>query len=387
MIKRSIEAELLQKLEFFPAVGILGTRQVGKTTLAKTLPAVLNKEVIYLDLESPEDFQKLSYPEDYLKRHQNKTVIIDEIQILPNLLPVLRSLIDKSRNPSRFVLLGSVSPTLMQQSSESLACRISYVNLAGFNLSEVGTENMNRCWFRGGYPVAFLAEDKDHSNLWLDSFIENYVRRELPILGLNTSPLNIRRFWEMIGHSNGGLWNTSTFAKSLKLNTKTIDKYRDFLENAFLINVLQPYPHNIRKRLVKSPKVYIRDSGILHRLLRVSNLEDLYSLLQIGGSWEAFVVEQVRQLKQGDIDLFFFRTHNGAEVDLVFVKGPKILATAEVKLTNAPRTSKGLIEAIKTLKAQQNFIITPSAEHYITGHDLVVCSLPLFIKEYLPVLG
>ena len=386
MVVRSKSDALRISMQRFPAVGLLGTRQIGKTTLARTLPQVIDREVLFLDLESPEDLQKLAAPEDYLKQHLDKCVVIDEIQIRPGLFSILRPLIDIKLEPARYAVLGSASPTLIKHASETLAGRIAYVELAGFNLLEIGFEYMDTCWFRGGYPRSYLAGSDDECRQWLDSFIDNYIKRELPQLGLRTSSENIRRFWQMAAHANGQLWSTAAFAKALKLSNKTIDRYRDFLEGAFLINVLQPFHTNTKKRLVKSPKVFIRDSGILHRKLRIPDLDTLYGMVQVGPSWEGFVFEQIRQLKHHDIDLHFFRTQNGAEVDLVFSRAGLAIATAEIKLSNAPKTSKGQMECIKTLHTTNNFIITPRSDDYTTRHGIRICSLKTFLQEYLPLI-
>lgn len=384
MINRLKDTDFVQLLSYFPVVGIVGSRQVGKTTLSGKLSSLINKECIYLDLESPEDLQKLSYPEDYLNQRIDKCIIIDEIQIKAELFTILRPIIDKNREAARFVILGSASPTIIRNASEALTGRIAYIELGGLNLKEVGDEKMNKLWFRGGYPNSFLSPNNELSKIWLDNYIENYIKRELPQLGLNTSTEKIRKFWRMIAHSHGKLWNTASFARALKVDNKTIDHYRDFLEGAFLINVLEPFHYNIKKRMVKSPKVYIKDSGILHRLNRISNQEDLSATTLIGDSWEGFVQEQIKQLKNAEIDLYFFRTQHGAEIDIVFAKSMKAIATAEIKLTNAPKTNKGLMESIKTLETNKNYIITPNSEDYLIKENVRVCSLMTFINEYLP---
>ncbi len=384
MITRIKNAEFEELLSYFPVVGVLGSRQIGKTTLSKKISTLINKECVFIDLEKPSDVQKLTYPERFFLDREDKCVIIDEIQLKPDLFTLLRPVIDNKREPARFIILGSASPSLIRGASESLAGRIAYIELGGFNLKEVS--EMNTLWFRGGYPDSYLAPTDQISLTWIDNYIENYIKRELPQLGLNTSTENIRKFWRMVAHSNGCVWNTASYARALKLDNKTIDHYRDFLEGAFLLNVLEPFYHNIKKRMVKSPKVYIKDSGVLHRLNRIRDKEDLDATLLIGSSWEGFVIEQIKQLKENDVDLYYYRTQHGAEIDIVFAKSLKPVATVEIKLTNAPKTSKGLIESIKTLGTDKNYIVTPNSDDYLIKENVRVCSLNTFINEYLPEL-
>lgn len=383
MITRLKDKEFMQLLSYFPVVGIVGSRQIGKTTISKKISSFIDKYCVYIDLESPEDLQKIAFAEGFFNERLDKCIIIDEIQIRPELFALLRPIIDKKREPARFVILGSASPTLIRNASESLTGRIAYIELGGLNLKEVRSDEMNKLWFRGGYPDSFLSPTDNLSLIWLDNYIENYIKRELPQLGLNTSTENIRKFWRMIAHQNGSIWNTASYARAIKVDNKTIDHYRDFLEGAFLINVLEPFYHNIKKRMVKSPKVYIKDSGILHRLNRISDKENLYSTTLIGDSWEGFVIEQIKQIKNADVDIYFFRTQHGAEIDIVFAKSMTAIATAEIKFTNAPKTTKGLIESIKTLETENNYIITPSSDDYLIKENVRVCSLNTFLNEYI----
>jgi len=387
MLNRLKDKDFVQLLSYFPVVGIVGSRQIGKTTISKKISSFIDKECIYIDLESPEDLQKIKYAEGFFNERLDKCIIIDEIQIRPELFSLLRPIIDKKREAARFVILGSASPTLIRNASESLTGRIAYIELGGFNLKEIDKDEMNKLWFRGGYPDSFLSPTDDLSKIWLDNYIENYIKRELPQLGLNTSTENIRKFWRMIAHNHGGIWNTASFARALKVDNKTIDHYRDFLEGAFLINVLEPFYHNIKKRMVKSPKVYIKDTGILHRLNRIADKDELYATTLIGDSWEGFVVEQIKQIKNTEIDIYFFRTQHGAEIDIVFAKSMKAIATAEIKFTNAPKTNKGLMESIKTLATEKNYIITPTSDNYLIKENVRVCSLNTFLNEYLPEIS
>jgi predicted AAA+ superfamily ATPase len=383
MIQRYQQERFNFLVHHFPIVGILGSRQIGKTTLSKKVSTFTNKEVIYIDLESPADANKLLYAEDFFNLNSNKTIIIDEVQLQPSLFSILRPLVDKKKQIAQFILLGSVSPNIIKGASEALTGRIAYLYLSGLNLKEVPIEEQNALWLKGGYPEAFLTKSLTFNKEWLDSYIDNYIKRELPQLGLNTTNENIRRFWTMIAHNNGMLWNTSHYSKSLKLDNKTIDRYVDFMEGAFLLNRLLPFYSNGNKRLVKSSKIYMKDSGILHRLLRINNIEELYGTTHIGNSWEGFAFEQIKQLKNSDIDLYFYRTQHGAEVDLVFVRGQTPIATAEIKLSNAPEISRGNTQSIMDLGTRKNYVITPASDDYRLNENWHVCSLSTFIKEYL----
>jgi len=380
-IQRTITNELIKLISQFPVVGIIGPRQVGKTTLAKHLMNHINKECIYLDLELPEDQSKLFEPQLYLEPHLNKCVILDEIQQIPQLFPVLRGLIDKQRTPARFIILGSASPNLLKQNSETLAGRIVYKELTPFNLTEI-TENfkMNQHWFRGGFPEALLSLDENFYQNWMRNFIQTYLERDLPQLGLSVTPILMRRFWSMLAHFHGGIWNASNFAKSLGLTTPTVNRYLEFLETAFIINRLQPYFMNLKKRLVKSPKIYVRDTGILHYLNGIAGFENLQGNVLIGNSWEGYVIEQIKQLLPGEIELFYYRTHNGTESDLVLARGNKPFSCIEIKYTGAPKLSKGLQIAIDDLKTKNNFIIVPNGETYPKSKNVTVISL----QDFLP---
>ncbi|MFQ5650556.1 MAG: ATP-binding protein [bacterium] len=383
-IERKNTTELIELIGQFPMVGIIGPRQVGKTTLARHLMNQIDKVCIYLDLELPEDQSKLTDPQLYLQQHLDKCLILDEIQQIPQLFPVLRGLIDKHRVAGRFVILGSASPALLKQSSETLAGRIVYKELAPFNLTEISEHaDMHLHWFRGGFPEAFLSRDAGHYRNWMRSFVQTYLERDLPLLGLSVNPILMRRLWTMLAHFHGGIWNASTFAKSLGVTIPTVNRYVDFLEAAFIINRLQPFTLNLKKRLVKSPKIYIRDSGILHYLTGVLSFENLQGHVLIGNSWEGYVIEQIKQILPGEVDLYYYRTHNGTESDLVLVRGNKPLACIEIKYTAAPKLSKGLQIAIEDLGTEANFIIVPQSETYPVGKNIMVCSLFDFLTKHV----
>lgn len=381
-IQRKLAAELLELLEQFPVVAMIGPRQVGKTTLAKHLMKRVDKACLYLDLELPEDQSKLSDPALYLERHRDKCLILDEIQQLPHLFPILRGLIDRHNVPGRFIILGSASPNLLKQSSETLAGRIAYKQLTPFNLTEISSHaGMDVHWFRGGFPPALLARHTSYSRNWMRNFIQTYLERDLPMLGLSANPALMRRLWTMLAHFHGGIWNASTFARSLGVTSPTVNRYLEFLEAAFIINRLQPFTLNLKKRLVKSPKIYIRDSGILHCLAGIVDFENLQGHVLIGNSWEGYVLEQIKQIAPEDIDLHYYRTQNGTESDLVLVRGNTPLGCIEIKYTAAPKISKSLQIASQDLNTGSNFIIIPHGEPYPMAENVMVCGLAEFLSQ------
>ncbi len=385
MIKRLLQTSITNSLKFFPAVAILGPRQVGKTTLAKQIANNKKNVALYLDMEKPTDRNKLKDAHSYLEAYKDRCVILDEVQLLPNLFSELRPLIDEYRQPGRFILLGSASPSLVKGVSETLAGRISYIELTPFGLLEI-PRNIARQkhWLCGGFPDALLAKQTKQTWAWTDSFIRSYIERDLEFLfGVNLSSSIIQKLWNMLAHVNGGIWNAETFARSLGVTAPTVLRYVDYLEGAYLIRRLQPWYVNANKRLVKSPKVYIRDSGILHSLLRLTSIDDILSHPAAGASWEGYVIEQIYQFKQAGIDMYFYRTHDGAECDIVLVKGLQPLACVEIKLTNAPTISKGFYTSVTDLKADKKFIVTPNSDEYVAKENITVTSLYKFLKEHL----
>jgi predicted AAA+ superfamily ATPase len=385
MIKRGIEKKLLQLLKHFPAICLLGPRQVGKTTLAKRLAAILKKPTLYLDLERATDQLKLQDAESYLDQHQDKCVIIDEVQFMPSLFQALRPLIDDKRVAGRFILTGSASPELIKGASESLAGRMGYIELSPFNLLELGSKvTVEKHWFRGGFPSPYLAKQNTASKQWLDFFIKSYLERDLNLIyNINFSRVTMQKMWTMIAHFHGNILQTENFARSLGVTGPTAARYFDFLEGAFIIHRLPAYSHNSKKRLIKSPKLYLRDSGVLHRLCHFEDMEDLKSNVLIGNSWEGYVVEQIYNSKPDYLRLYYYRTHDGAETDVVLEKGNKVVACIEIKFSNAPVLSKGFYNSLQDLKCKTGFVITPASESYINGQGVQVCSLPIFLKKYL----
>jgi len=382
LIIRNLAAQLKHKLKKSPAIAILGPRQVGKTTLAKGL----SSDYIYLDMENPRDVAKLQDAYTFLESLQDYTVIIDEVQLLPDLFSLLRPLIDAKRTPGRFILLGSASPELVKGVSETLAGRISYNELYPIGLTELPEElNFEQHWFRGGFPESILAETDLLSKEWIDDFIVSYVERDLAkMFNVDLAPTLLRNFWSMLAHLNGNLFNGESFARSLGVSAPTVNKYLDFLEGGFLIRRLQPWFVNAKKRLIKSPKTYIRDTGILHRLLNIPGYNDLFGHPAIGASWEGYVIEQIYQMKAKQTDLFFYRTQTGAECDLILVQGITPIACIEIKLSNAPTVSKGFVSCIKDLEPKYKYIITPKSETYRISNDITVINLKNFLVNVLP---
>ncbi|MBP6978424.1 MAG: ATP-binding protein [Bacteroidales bacterium] len=389
MIKRLHINQLKGLSESYPVVAVLGPRQVGKTTLVKEYIKTIERNTIYLDLEKPSQLEMLDQPERYFQSHLDDCLVLDEVQNKPDIFPVMRSMIDQKRVPQRFIILGSASPRLLRQSSESLAGRIAYLELPPLSLLEVGAhspEVLEKHHFFGGFPLSWIAPSREESLRWLDFFIESYVSRDLRLLGLNVTPPVLRRFWEMVAWQNGGMVNLSSIGKSLGLSHPTIGQYLDFFEQAFLLKRVFPYSFNVKKRVVKTPKIYLTDTGVLHRLLRIRDHDQLLGFPGSGFSWEAYVINQIVSLRSSDLDIYFYRTHNGAETDLLLTKGLQPVSCIEIKFTDAPRVPKGFEICIDDLKTRNNFIICPSVVDYQARNTIRVCSLYTFLEKYLPEL-
>ena len=377
MIKRLETNTLEDWLTQFPVVGIVGARQVGKTTLAKSLP---NKNSIYLDLESDLDMGLLSQPGLFLRENSNKRIILDEVQRMPELFPLLRSIIDEDRRPGRFILLGSASPELLRKSSESLAGRIAYMELSGLNLLEAGPKNMLKLWNRGGFPDSYLAAGDAKSYLWRKQLVKAYIERDLPLLGLDANKQVLTRLLFMLAGNVGQLFNASAFAKSLGISAPTVRKYVDFLQNAFLIEQLHPYHINTKKRLVKSPKIYFNDTGLLHSLVNIEGYNHLIGNIVVGYSWENFAIRQIKSIIKDKYDSHFYRTQDGTEADLVLTQADKPVFMLEFKFSNAPKPTRGTHHAMADLGTTQNFLITPETRRYTIADNLEVISLEEFIE-------
>ena len=382
MVKeRSIFPLLQEYLSIFPAVGLLGPRQVGKTTLVKNLK--LEKEGLYLDLEKASDRAKLVDAELFLKAHADKTVILDEIQLMPELFAELRSLIDEQREPGRFILLGSASPDLIRKSADSLAGRIGYLELTPFYLGEVETDELEKLWIRGGFPLSFLAKSDRESQLWRQNFIKTYLERDLAQIGLSTDPRLVERFWMMLANAQGGIWNAESFAKALGITRPTVNRYLEFLEGSFMVRVLAPFHQNIKKRLVKSPKVFIRDTGLLHSLTGVTGMDSLINQLLVGPSWEGFVIEQIISTLKEEYEYYFYRTHQGAECDLLLVKNGVVKTAIEIKNTLSPKLSKGMQISMEDTGAEKGVIICRISDSYPLSEKVRAVGLPEFLVGVL----
>ena len=384
VIQRYIELEFFELLKDFPVVCIVGPRQVGKTFFIKTIMEKIADQSVYLDLELPADLANLSDPQYYLEQHVDKTVIIDEVQHRRDLFPLLRAMIDVKRSPGRFILLGSASRMIIQDTSESLAGRIAFIELKPFSLNELpDSYAWEKLWLQGGFPLSFMARNPDSSVTWRANFVRSYIERDLPLLGLQISPIQLERIWRMMAHLHGQMLNTSMVADSLGISSHTAKHYIDFMENAFLFKRIYPFSTNLKKRLVKTPKIFISDSGVLHYFHQINSLDELLAHPLAGHSWEGFVIQQIRASISHDIELYYYRTHNRAEIDLVLVKGMKPIAAIEIKLSNSPKLSRGNTIAFGDIKAPSNYIITPSSEDYLMNYNTRVCSLGNFIRKYI----
>lgn len=369
----------------FPVVAVLGARQVGKTTLAKQIAASQKKPALYLDLENPLDARKLDDAYTFLTDNKDKCIIIDEVQTIPSLFAVLRSVIDADRKNGRFILLGSASPALVKGVSESLAGRIAYRELTPISLLELPEKiTLDKHWLRGGFPIPLQARTDKAATEWMSGFIRSYVERDLNTLfNINLTSNILSRMLSMLAHINGNVWNAELVARALGITAPTVNRYIDFLQGAFLVHKLPSFHVNVKKRLVKAPKIYIRDSGMLHQLSHVSSMNSLRGNPVVGASWEGYVVEQITRLKPSDIELFYYRTQTGAEMDMVLVRGAQPIAAIEVKLNNAPHISKGNLQSIDDLQTKKNFIIVPDVEEYKTKERIIICGIHTFLSKYL----
>ena len=357
VIERGHELKTLERLiKSYPAVGIIGARQVGKTTLAQMLADIIKVPTTHFDLEIPEDLARLSDPMMILKELEG-LVIIDEIQRSPELFQVLRVLIDRSDTNTRFLILGSASPELLRQSSESLAGRIIYHELSGFSLQEVSINKYKQLWLRGGFPRSFLARTNQDSTEWRRSFIRTFLERDLPQLGISIRSTTLRRFWTMIAHYHGQTWNASEFGRSFGVADTTVRNYLDLLSSALVIRQLPPWHENISKRQVKAPKIYISDSGLAHTLLNIHMMEDLESHPKVGATWEGFIIDQVIRITGAQTEeCFFWATHAGAKLDLLIIRGNNRYGF-EVKRTTSPIITPSIRNALSDLNLHSLDII------------------------------
>lgn len=379
MNKRHLLKELIDSLDASPAVALLGCRQVGKTTLAFEVSKHLSKQVLYLDLESEQDRAKLAQPELYLKVHQDKLVILDEVHRAPNLFPVLRGLIDSARRDGRqaglYLLLGSASLDLLKQAGETLAGRISYLSLNPFNILEVESKQLQRLWVRGGFPDSFLAKSDTLSVRWRQDFIRSYLERDIPQFAPRISTETLRRFWGMLAHHQGELLNTAQLARNLGIDNKTAANYLDLLIDLLLVRRLQPWHANTGKRLTKAPKVYVRDSGIIHALLQIADEESLLSHPVLGKSWECFVIENILNIAPNGVQGYFYRSSGGAEIDLILVWPNGDLWAIEIKRSLVPKLERGFYSACNDLQPARKYVVYAGEEQYPIANDIEAISL------------
>ncbi len=366
------------------AVGIIGARQVGKTTLARMVARAEKRPVEFFDLEDPRVRARLADPMRALEPLRG-LVVLDEVQLLPGLFSVLRVLADRPGRPARFLILGSASPEMLRQSSESLAGRIAYHELGGFAIDEAGAENHLRLWRRGGLPLSYLAGSEHASFEWRRNMVRTFLERDLPQLGMNIAAETMRRFWTMLAHHHGGVWNSSELARSFGVAHTTVRGYLDRLTSAMVVRQLLPWHANVSKRQVKSPKVYIKDSGLLHALLGLPTQKDIEGHPKVGASWEGFVIEQViRLLGAQPEECFFWATHAGSELDLLVIRGGKRRGV-EVKLTTAPHLTRSVRTAFEDLALTSLDVIHAGTESFPMAEGIRALAISDIVRELKPL--
>ncbi|HEY3490316.1 MAG TPA: ATP-binding protein [Candidatus Deferrimicrobiaceae bacterium] len=369
-----------------PVVGLLGARQVGKSTLARQLAAGWRgSKTTFFDLEDPADQSRLSEPSLTLRALRG-LVVLDEIQLRPDLFPLLRVLADRPGTPARFLLLGSASPELIRNSSESLAGRIQFVHLAGFNLSEVGGEAYDRLWLRGGFPKSFLAPGNPASAEWRRGFVRTFLERDIPQLGIRIPAATLRRFWSMLAHCHGQLWNGAEFARSFGVGEHTVRRYLDLLTATYVIRQLPPWHANLGKRQVKSPKIYFTDSGLLHTLLQLETKDALLGHPRLGASWEGFALQEViAHTGARPEECHFWGTHGGAELDLLLVRGNARIGF-EFKRTDAPRVTPSMRSALADLELDALFVVHAGEHEFFLAERITAVPIARLL-ESVPRLG
>lgn len=353
-----------------PITAMLGPRQAGKTTIAREFGRP--RQATFFDLESQPDVRRLTNPELVLGSIEG-LIVIDEAQMMPELFSVLRVLVDRPDNRSRFLILGSASPKLVKSVSETLAGRVEFIELTGFNLSEIGTNRWDTLWVRGGFPRSFLAESEEDSMAWREGFIHTFLERDIPQLGITIAAPAMRRFWTMLAHYHGQTWNASTIARSMGLSDKTVNSYLDILTGTFMVRQLQPWYVNVSKRQVKAPKIYLRDTGLLHSLLTLSDWNSLLAHPRVGASWEGFALEQVLQTVKPS-EAYFWATHGGAELDLLFFYQGRRYGV-EAKFSEAPVVTRSMRTALTDLDLNHLWIVHPGPHSYPIEQNISVIAL------------
>ncbi len=384
MIPRSKEVQNSKVLlERYPVVGIIGARQVGKSTLARMIAEIYPAPTHFFDLENPEDIARLSEPMLALKSLEG-LVVLDEIQRKPELFPVLRVLADRIHKPCQFLVIGSASPGLLKQSSETLAGRIIYHPLGGFTVAEIGSIDWGKLWLRGGFPKSFLSETDAESMEWRRGFIQTFIERDIPQLGITIASNTLRRFWTMLAHYHGQIWNSSEFARSFGVADTTVRRYLDVLSSALVVRQLQPWHENVKKRQVKSPKTYIIDSGLLHGLLNLPTTRDVESHPKLGASWEGFIIEQlIRRLNIGFDECFFWATHAGAELDFLIVRGSHRKGF-EIKRTATPAVTPSMRSALQDLRLSSLDVIHAGEHTFMLNESIRAVSFSRLLDDIEP---
>jgi len=374
MFNRIAQPSLSTQLTWSPAVAILGPRQIGKTTLARSLLSS-HTDAIYLDLESPQDLTRLGEGPLFLQAHADRLIILDEVQNAPGLFSVLRGEIDRIRRPGRFVLLGSASFELLRQ-SQSLAGRLSLIDMFPLLVDEVGSDQhtLQSLWLRGGFPPSFTAVSEQASWAWREAFIRHLLNTDLPALGLNVDAASLSRFWRMLAHVHGQLFNASTLANSLDVSAPTVTRWLDHMVGALLVRRLKPFHANLGKRLVKTHKVYVRDSGLLHSLLGLTSVADLQGHPVTGASWEGFVIDHIAAHLPAGASMSFYRTAAGAELDVVVESGQHIIGF-EIKFSVAPKVSKGFWQSLKDIQPHKTYIVAPVQQRWPFAEDVEVITV------------
>ncbi len=389
MIKRRLQSHLSSLIDEYPAVALLGPRQAGKTTLA--LEVAGNIESIYLDMESPADRAKLAEPELYLADHEERLVILDEVHRVPDLFQSLRGLIDQGRRKGnrtgRFLLLGSASMDLLQQSGETLAGRIAYLGLSPIDVTEVAADQHDKLWIRGGFPDSLLATDDSKSLTWRQNFIRTYLERDVPQLGPRIPAETLRRFWVMLAHTQGSTLNAASIARGLSVDGKTIASYLDLMVDLLLVRRLTPWHRNTGKRLVKSPNIYVRDSGIVHALLGLGSKEDVLGHPVVGPGWEGFVIENIINTAPQNTTASFYRASGGAEIDLILTLPGRRPWAIEIKRSLQPKLTKGFHHACADVEPEAKYVVYPGAEEYPMPHDVSAINVIDLVSKIKKLTG
>jgi len=376
MIPRPLYSEAVSRaLLRSPVTALLGPRQCGKTTLARLVGQM--QSGYYFDMESPVDRQRLQNPELALGSLSG-LIIIDEIQLAPELFSILRVLADRPGHIARYLVLGSASPHIIRNISETLAGRIEFIDLSGFNLAEIPEEDKDRLWLRGGFPRSFLAGNEADSLAWREGFIRTFLERDIPQLGITIPATAMRRFWTMLAHLHGQTWNASDLGRSMSLSDKTVRHYLDILTGTYMVRQLQPWHENLKKRQIKSPKVYLRDTGLLHSLLNIPGIEELWTHPRLGASWEGFCLEQVLSVLNTQ-EVYFWATQGGAELDLLFFSGGKRFGI-EFKFNEAPKVTKSMQSALSDLSLAHLWVVYPGTVRYAVHEKITMLPLTEVIK-------